>query len=164
MHIIYFWGSVMEKNLNKNGEQINNNNSLYELDEYRVYEHPLLPNKIVKKGYSWPALIIGPVYLIYRQLWVPAFIWFVSIVVVRILSIYGVPECDNCPIKQNDMNTIDQISALATFFGLGTLWFFTNDLWEKDLINRGYIMTKSLRARSMDDARAIIEREKEPTS
>lgn len=46
------------------------------------------------------------------------------------------------------------------FSGLLILGIYTNRLWEADLLNRGYTVTTILRARSMDDALAALEREK----
>jgi hypothetical protein len=135
-------------------------------------KHPLLPKRIVKIGVSWPALIVGPAYLIYRRLWKSIFVWVLAIVLVRYLAGLMVQTeiCDyqgnNCtidPVIYNaGMSTIGQIVDGALFMSLLLLWLFTNSIWEKDLNNRGYTMTKSLRARSMDDAMAILEREKKP--
>lgn len=136
-------------------------------NEYRVYEHPLLPKRIVKIGVCWPALIIGPAYLIYRRLWGPIIVWVLAIVLVRYLSglMIQTETCEmldnNCSQITNEMmSRIEQIVEGALFTSLLLLWLFTNSIWEKDLNKRGYTMTKSLRARSMDDALAIIEREK----
>lgn len=128
------------------------------LTEYRIYEHPLLPKRIVKRGVCWPALILGPIYLIYKQLWVQVFFWIVVIGVSRYYAISSYPGYNN-PYS-DDGNTVEQISGGTMLLYLLILWGVTNELWEKDLEKRGYVMTKSLRARSMDDALAIIEREK----
>jgi hypothetical protein len=135
-------------------------------NEYKVYEHPLLPKRIVKIGVCWPALIVGPAYLIYRRLWGSIIVWILAIVLVRywaftsfqICNIYG----NECYFDADGKTTVEQISEGAIFVGLLLLLFITNSIWEKDLNKRGYTMTKSLRARSMDDALAILEREKKP--
>ena len=135
-------------------------------NEYKVYEHPLLPKRIVKIGVCWLALIVGPAYLIYRRLWVPVVVWIVAIGLVRYLAFISFQICDgygnNCYLDADGKTTVEQFSEGAIFVGLVLLLFMTNSIWEKDLINRGYSMTKSLRARSMDDALAILEREKNP--
>ena len=143
-------------------------------NEYKVYEHPLLPKRIVKIGVCWPALIIGPAYLIYKRLWVSIIVLVLAIVLVRYLSslMLQTEVCDmsgnNCghinpdELYNERMSTIELIVEGALFMSLLWLWFFANSIWEKDLNNRGYTMTKSLRARSMDDALAILEREKKP--
>ena len=128
------------------------------LTEYRVYEHPLLPKRIVKQGLCWPALILGPAYLIYRRLWVPLVLWIVAIGFVRYFAISQYPLYDN--IYSDDAITVERICNGALIAGLLILWGITNNLWQDDLETRGYAKVKTLRARSMDEALAIIEREK----
>ena len=128
------------------------------LNEYRVYEHPLLPKRIVKIGICWPALIVGPAYLIYRRLWVPVVVWIVAIGIARYIV------NDNYqPIFLEEKETVEQIMDGIMFFCSVVLLFITNSLWEKDLIKRGYTITKSRRARSMDDFLAILASEITPT-
>lgn len=158
------------ENMDENGNQISGEKIVSQegTNEYRVYEHPLLPKRIVKIGVCWPALIIGPAYLIYRRLWVSIVIWMVAIGLVRYMAglIFQTEICDvfgmNCFVDAElyltEMPKIELMFEGAIFIGLLLLWFFTNYIWEKDLINRGYTMTKSLRARSMDDALAILAR------
>jgi hypothetical protein len=153
----------MEKEkTNQKIEQVSNAEVIQPpLTEYRVYEHPLLPKRVVKIGFCWPAIIVGPAYLIYRRLWEVLVVWIVAMVLVRYLDIQFVINCDNCTyISHEDQSTIDNIFGGAVFVGLVLLGNLTNSFWEKDLINRGYLLTKSLRARSMDDALATLEREK----
>ena len=155
-------GYFMEQEKAKDIAQVSSTENLQaQLTEYKVYEHPLLPKKIIKIGFCWPAIIIGPAYLLYRRLWIPVVIWIVAILLAHYLDVQFVVKCDNCNyISPEDQSTIDNVFNGALFIGIVVLGIITNSLWEKDLINRGYITTKSLRARSMDDALAIIEREK----
>jgi hypothetical protein len=135
-----------------------------DLTEYRVYEHPLLPRKIVKIGFCWPAVLVGPIFLVYRKLWVSVTVWIGAIVIVQYALYTSFQICytdgTSCSISFEDRQTLELYREGAVFVCLLLLGFLTNDLWTKDLLNRGYIVTKSLRARSMDDALAIIEREK----
>ncbi|HZW87211.1 MAG TPA: DUF2628 domain-containing protein [Gallionella sp.] len=133
-----------------------------ELTEYRVYEHPLLPKRIVKIGFCWPAFIVGPAYLLYRKLWVWTAVWIVTMWIVQYGAISNFQDCGTygCRIPADNQTALEAINAGITFIALIIPGYFTNDLWKDDLIKRGYVMTKFLRARSMDDARAIIEREK----
>jgi Protein of unknown function (DUF2628) len=123
------------------------------LTEYRVYEHPLLPKRIVKCGFSWPALLVGPAYLIYRRLWIPVVVWIVAMALVRYFAISNYQYVD-------DGATVAQISEGAMLGDLVLLGCITNPIWEINLKNWGYVVTKSRRARSMDDVLAILEREK----
>ena len=40
----------------------------------------------VKEGFSWPALLIPPVWLIYRRLWLALLIWLVAVIVLGALA------------------------------------------------------------------------------
>ena len=40
----------------------------------------------VKDGFSWPALLIPPVWLIYRRLWLTLLIWLVAVIVLGTLA------------------------------------------------------------------------------
>lgn len=134
--------------------------------EYTIYEHPLLPPRIVKQGFCWPALIVGPVYLLYRRLWVLTIVWAVVSLIARYLTLHAYQDCvvsyysEECSINSGDQTEFEFVIngiSIAIQIGLG---FITNEIWEKDLIRRGYLKQRSLQARSMDDALAIIEREK----
>lgn len=145
---------VEQEKAKQNDAHISDTNIVQdELTEYRVYEHPLLPKRIVKCGFSWPALLVGPAYLIYRRLWIPVVVWIVAMALVRYFAISNYQYVD-------DGETVAQISEGAMLGGLVLLGCITNPIWENNLKNRGYVMTKSRRARSMDDVLAILEREK----
>jgi hypothetical protein len=131
--------------------------------EYIVYEHPLLARQIVKRGFCWPALIIGPAYLLYRRLWVLTIAWAILSFIARYLTLQSYQQCDEyrgCSISSWDQTEYEFVIigiSIAIQIGLG---FATNSDWEKDLIKRGYLKNKSINARSMDEVLAIIEREK----
>ena len=135
-----------------------------DLTEFRAYEHPLLPKRLVKRGFCWPALIVGPAYLIYRRLWVQIIVWMIAIGLIRYLAFQYFQIChvdgSDCYISNEDKDNVSNISGGAFLVGLLVLGLFSNSFWEKDLIKRGYTVTKTLLARSLDEARAIIEREK----
>ena len=136
--------------------------------EYRVYDHPLLPRRIVKRGFCWPALIIGPAYLLYRRLWVASTLWLVAMLIARYFIAQIFVNCDiggqNCYYAPEDQSSMDGWVGFVMFSCLLIIGLDTNRLWEADLLNRGYTVTTILRARSMDDALAILEREKNPVT
>lgn len=149
----------MDQNeLNQNDARVLNSiNSQVKLTEYCVYEHPLLPKRIVKKGFCWPALIVGPAYLIYRKLWGPLIVWFVALGLIRYFS---VSLYSNYLNSGSDADTVELIYIGGLFLGLLILGSETNSLWKYNLMNRGYVKTNSLFARSMDAVLALIERER----
>jgi hypothetical protein len=47
--------------------------------------------------------------------------------------------------------------AILVLAQISAAWF-ANSLWERDLIKRGYTLSRSVLARSLDDARAMLSR------
>ncbi len=150
------------------------------VSEYCLYDHPILPPRLVKSGFCWPALIVGPAWLLFRRLWVPT----LGLLALGAAAYYlnhhnlsdtyvlnacfymedyrewvaiagsGISERD-CVIRTRSIDFV--IMALAQIVTAS----YVNRLWAMDLVNRGYVLTKSVQARSIDDARAILARETE---
>jgi hypothetical protein len=140
-----------------------------ELTEFRVYEHPLLPRRTIKVGFSWPAFLVGPALLLYRRLWFPA----VGLVFAIGFAHYVVEVplvSDNCfkingqwyPLNSySDINCHLRSEAIDFILLLiANLWagIYANRLWESDLKKRGYVMATSVLANSLDDASARLVR------
>ncbi len=147
-----------------------------QLKKFDIYKHPLLPQRILKNGFSWPALLIGPAWLLLKRLWVPA-----AIVIVGIALLNFFNQGIETPIFTNifcekerglfSENYIDGhygfdciesirnwIDFLILFISNVVIAVNGNEYWAHDLINRGYVSEKSVHARSLDDALAIIAR------
>lgn len=145
------------------------------VSEYRLYVHPALPPRIVKRGICWPALIVGPVWLLLKKLWVPSIILLIGIAIAYYLNHHNLSDeplyvLYDCIIeygkwysRTGDDYQCERRTEIIDFLILLVAQIATavisNPLWELDLIRRGYTLTKSLRARSMDDVRAILARE-----
>lgn len=132
------------------------------LVEFRVFEHPLLPPRILKSGFSWPAMFIGPAWLLFRTLWSSACVFGAIFGILH----FAINSSD-APIL-NEMfclgsDCYNSAKEIADLFILCTANFFValnaNDLWAQDLEKRGYVVAKAVRARSLDDARAILSRQ-----
>ena len=151
------------------------------VSEYRLYEHPVLPPRLVKNGFCWPALVVGPAWLLFKRLWIPT-LGLMAIAAVAyylnhhnlsdgavLLACYymedyglwiaiggsGLSDLD-CETRTRNIDLAILILAQLATAG------FVNRLWERDLITRGYTLKKSIQARSIDDAYAILARETEP--
>jgi hypothetical protein len=37
---------------------------------------------LVKEGFSWPALLLGPLWSLYRRLWLPSVLWLTAFVLL----------------------------------------------------------------------------------
>ncbi len=146
-----------------------------QLKKFDIYKHPLLPQRILKNGFSWPALLIGPVWLLFKRLWVPAAIIIIGIALLNFFNqgaetpifvsifcekersslTYGYYYGEDC--LENIRNWNDFLILLVANVVIAVNG---NEYWARDLINRGYVSEKSIQARSLDDALAIIAREK----
>ena len=47
---------------------------------YTAYQHPTRPALLVVEGFSWGALIFGPLWLIWRHAWISAALLFACLV------------------------------------------------------------------------------------
>ena len=47
---------------------------------YCAYQHPTRPARLVAEGFSWGALILGPLWLGWRQAWISAALLFAALV------------------------------------------------------------------------------------
>lgn len=147
------------------------------VSEYHVYEHPLLPPKLVKNGFCWTTLVVGPAWLLFRRLWVPT-LWYLAIVALAYYLNHHNLVPFNCfylkdsgvwvatpgsGLEDWDCVTRTQIIDLA-ILALAQLVtaIHVNELWARDLVNRGYIHTKTVHARSNDEALAKLARTMEP--
>ncbi len=49
---------------------------------------------LVKEGFSWPALLLGPLWSLYRRLWAATLVWFAALVLLTSAS-YLWPAADD---------------------------------------------------------------------
>lgn len=145
-----------------------------QLKTFNIYKHLLLPQRIIKDGFSWPAFLIGPAWLLFKKIWIPAAVAIIGIGLVNFfnqgaevpifvstyckeeegyrLSYQYAYEYDCIETIRNWNNFLILLVANFVIAAIG------NEVWVRDLINRGYILEKSIQARSLDDALAIIAR------
>lgn len=141
--------------------------------EYLIYEHPVLKRQIVKRGFSWPAMIIGPAWLLFRKLWSDTILFLIfSVICYAILSsVYGEVDIFLFGEKYGDYNDTDPVwmpedrlkrleyAKLVLIFSLQFLVArIGNTRWEKNLVNRGYELKETIQARSRDEVTAILAR------
>lgn len=148
-----------------------------QLKKFDIYKHPLLPPRILKNGFSWPALLIGPVWLFIKRLWVPASITIIGIALLTFFNqgaetpIFVSVLCE----KERNLFSSEYIHGHYGYDCVETIRNWNdflillvanvviaingNEFWAHDLINRGYVSEKSIQARSLDDALAILARD-----
>lgn len=139
-----------------------------ELHEFAVFEHPLLPKRILKtSGFSWPAFVIGPFWLLWRRLWSQAALAVLSLAGFKFfLTVTGwfKTDLENCDFSSGTLNCdivvspwlffLFQIALNVVCAAYGIRW------WSNGLLRRGYIVTDVIKAASPDHVRAILARQK----
>lgn len=90
----------------------------------------------VKDGFSWPALLIPPVWLIWHRLWLTLLIWVVAVVALSILSGFA---------------GSDAATAVMVLFAF---WFAleANGFRRWTLERRGYVLAGVVEGRRIEDA------------
>jgi hypothetical protein len=153
--------------------------------EYHALTHPLLAERIVKCGFSWPGMLIGPAWLLIRKLW-----WVSLILLAFGLLIYGGLSAFYQPIDafffgethgdlirdSGNREIMSQFGINEHYVSSGTarrreyadllvavvvnlsVAFLGWRWWERDLIARGYSVSRVVEARTLDEARAILAR------
>lgn len=143
------------------------------IKKFDIYEHPLLAQRILKNGFSWPAFLVGPLWLLFRRVWGSA---AVVVVIMVLLNFFNqkaeVPifasfvcgmEVSVLPyVYAYDYDCVRSVRQWNDFFILLGVNFFIavkdNEFWARDLITRGYVSVGSIEARSLDEVLAIIAR------
>lgn len=149
------------------------------MHHFFVYEHPLLSQRILKRGFSWPAFLIGPAWLLFKKLWAQAAI---VLVVAALLYFLGrsSDSSDDPLLASIFCSSKDYIHwNNFTFYRYSDLcldllsWYDfvvllvvnlfiagdVNSWWASDLIKRGYVLSRTIEARSLDDARGKLVRD-----
>lgn len=148
------------------------------MTEFRMYEHPVLPERLVKVGVSWPAMLLGPLWLLLKKLWATTAILAAVVGVLYYLNLQGdhpflarvwcgrysdYPDLAPYGMAGQFIEGCEDVRSWYEFvILLGATLFCAlrgNSLWSFDLVNRGYVLRRSIEARSLDDARAILARE-----
>jgi len=124
-----------------------------------VFRHPTRTPRViaVKKGFSWPAVLVGPLWFLLNGMW-PTF--FLSLGVVwggpALVRMADVPDDPRSGLFQG----LAAMALLALWSGFG---WVANALLAQELERRGYEVGAVLRAHSAGDAmRALANAPGEP--
>lgn len=148
------------------------------MTEFRMYDHPVLAVKLVKVGVSWPAMLLGPLWLLLKKLWTTAAILAAVVGILYYLNLkvdtpflasfwcdryLNAPDLVPYGMAGQFTEGCEDVRSwyeLAILVGASVFCALRgNSLWSFDLVNRGYVLRRSIEARSLDDARAILARE-----
>jgi hypothetical protein len=92
---------------------------------------------LVREGFSWGALVFGPLWLAVHRAWIPAVLTLVAAVLIFFLTTDGVSAA--------------LLSALILLLGLSG-----HDLRRWSLDHRGYLLAQVVAARSELDALQVL--------
>ncbi len=119
---------------------------------FSVYSHPTKGFEAVKVGFSWPGFFFNFIWLLVKNLWGWALIWFVYIILVNVFNLVALDSTNSVGINLF-LSLIGLIASLMIFLLPG----FKGNSWRvKKLGKRGYELVESVEASSPDTAIAQV--------
>jgi len=119
------------------------------MKEFRIFKHPTLGVKVVKVGFSWPALFITFFWTLYHKLWAIAGIWFGCVFVLGFINAIAKSE----PINSGGLDFF----LLLVFLAVHVIPAVNGNRWrEKNLARRGFVYTSTVHAETLDAANAQL--------
>lgn len=118
---------------------------------FTVHRHQSANPVAIKQGFSWPALVFGVFWLVYKKLWKWLGLYIGTITILSVAS--ALPTAPDALIAAN----------LIVNLAVTGMWVVAairgNDWYRQSLDSRGFTLTARVSARSKDDAlaRAISE-------
>ena len=114
---------------------------------YKIYSHPNKPIPIVVKvGYSWSALLLGPIWFLPNQMWLT---FGVTLSFVVSSHLYFRSFDPYTPTE-----AIYGLLILVAFIvGCILIGWFTNSLLCMNLVSEGYSLIDTISAENIRDAR-----------
>ena len=124
------------------------------MSTFRVYKHPTQGFATVKEGFSWPALCFGPLWLLFKQLWLFAVAWITASVILS--SIEGIS--DEVGMASERM-TVVYLLVGGGYLALWLIPAFRGNSWRaKNLPKRGYKLVTTVQAKTADVAVAQLKK------
>jgi hypothetical protein len=112
---------------------------------FNVYKHPVHGVEAVKVGFSWPAFFFSVFWMLSKQLWKYAAIFFVLNVLLN--------ASESSAERTFDPDALPgfYIFSFAASIALWLIPAFEGNKWrETDLRRRGYVLTDTLQGSSPD--------------
>jgi hypothetical protein len=110
---------------------------------FSVYQHPTRGFKAVKVGFSAPALLFGPVWMLVNKLWGLAGLWLVLIVLCALV------EAITDQSQAGGSNALITIVLTPVYLALWFIPAFKGNKWrEKNLSRRSYELLNLVQAKS----------------
>jgi hypothetical protein len=125
------------------------------MKQYKIFENEVGRREAVKQGWSWPAFFFGFIWAFVKRQYVAGAIVLGGVIVVVLLSL---KVDDLFAMGDKSARSLDHVCESARWVIMVLLGVNGNELREKNLFQRGYILRGVLAALSPSEALASHER------
>jgi hypothetical protein len=123
---------------------------------FKIYHHPVFGYEAVKVGFSWPAFVLGPVWMSGKQLWGLAVLWvliYIGLVVI---------EAFTFDVSNPSAQALQSLMLVGVYLTLWIVPGIKGNAWRAtNLTRRGYRIINEVQADTPEDA---IRGAQSPTS
>jgi hypothetical protein len=118
---------------------------------FSVYKHPTLGFEAVKVGFSWPALLIGPIWMLVKRLWGLAIGWIAMYVALSVV------ESVTDKSEPGGAQAFVYLLLAAGYLAIALVPGFKGNRWrDENLSRRGFVSVKTVEAETPDAAIAQV--------
>ena len=114
---------------------------------FNVYRHPIQGLEAVKVGFSWPASLAGPIWMLVKKLWGLSGLWLAMYFALSLV------ETVTDQSEPGGAQALVYLLLVAGYFALGLVPGIKGNKWrEKDLVRRGFEMLGTVQAETPEAA------------
>ena len=114
---------------------------------FNVYRHPIQGLEAVKVGFSWPASLVGPIWMLVKKLWGLFGLWLAMYIVLSLV------EAVTDKSEPDGDQALVYLLLAAGYSALTLVPGFKGNKWrEKNLLRRGFEMLGTVQAETPDAA------------
>lgn len=122
------------------------------MKKFNIYKHPIHKLEAVKIGFSWPAFLIGVIWMLYKKLWRQS-----ALIVLMCICLNNLTNSAKTMSGDNQL-----IVSILLLIGYTIVWLlpaFKGYEWrEQSLLKRGFEKVDTLQADNVDAALALYEK------
>ena len=119
---------------------------------FRGFHHPILGYEAVKVGFSWPALLLGPIWMSSKQLWGLAVLWLLIYIALAVMEAFTYDSSDR------STQVILSVVLVSVYLTLWLVPGIKGNAWRAaDLRRRGYRTIKKVQASTPEEAVRMTE-------
>jgi hypothetical protein len=114
---------------------------------FNVYRHPIQGLEAVKVGFSWPATLVGPIWMLVKKLWGLFGLWLAMYIASSLV------EAVTDKSEPTGAQALVYLLLAAGYFALVLIPGFKGNKWrERNLSRRGFEMLGTVEAETPDAA------------